>query len=153
MDDEAAGAAEDRVVGVLALDGVADLPALAGALEVAAEVPAAGALAEVPAERALVAQLRARGRGGPLGERGPALRDLRGARAISASVARAPMRSPPSFVAEIPFSSARPERLTTDFASKTPSRRQPTRSVPPAWARAPGSERAFTASATERGRT
>ena len=118
MDDVARVAAEDAVVAVLAGEGEADVAALAQAVEGAAVVPAAGFLAEVPADRALVAQLRARYRGGRLGEGGVARRTA-SCSAISAIVVRAPMRSPPSAVSAMPRSSLSPPRLTSVCASNT----------------------------------
>ena len=64
MHDEAVLAAEDAVVRVLALDGVALVPALAQAMEFSPVVPAAGLLAEVAPDGPLVAQLGARHLGG-----------------------------------------------------------------------------------------
>ncbi len=62
--DEAVIAAEDAVVGVLALDGEALVTALSQAVEFSPVVPAAGLLAEVAPDGPLVAQLGARHLGG-----------------------------------------------------------------------------------------
>ena len=78
---------------------------------------------------------------------------ISGLPAISESVVRAPRRTPPSAVAAMPRSSLRPCRLTTVSAARTPSRRQPRRSVPPACRRAPGAAARRTASSSDLGLT
>jgi len=69
--------------------------------------------------------------------------------ATAVLVVSAPIRSPPAGIGAMPFSSFSRERLTSLSALKTSSRRQPSRSVPPAWSRAPGAASCRTASATD----
>src|SRR3990172_2737178 len=68
MNDEGRSAAQDRVIAVLARNGVANAPAFAEALERAAIVPAAGALAEVAADGPDIADLVRRDHRGGFGQ-------------------------------------------------------------------------------------
>ncbi len=60
---------------------------------------------------------------------------------ISVMVVMAPSRRPPSLIGVMPRSSGMPLSETTASVAKTRSRRQPMRSVPPPWIRAPLSSR------------
>ena len=133
MNDGAAVVVEDRVILVLAGEGEAGIAALARAMMGArAEIPAARPLQQVAADGGDVADLRAGGGAGRLGQGAIARADLViGARAARASRS-APMRKPPlsGTIWSRPGTS---RRFTTRRGVNRPSFIRSSRSMPPAF--------------------